>query len=133
MYIFCFIIKKVMNDACIFHIKGTTSFLEKDVFSSFHERGTKKKFWPKKLFLFSGLPRKFRQGQHCKAFTQYWRQGQIRSVLSCNVFRLPLYEGWNICAKLTKKTFINLPAHIDTKQPLWHKVKIVRPCYSDRR
>ena len=25
--IFCFLIKKVMNDACIFHIKGTISFL----------------------------------------------------------------------------------------------------------
>ena len=27
MYIFCFLIKKVMKDACLFHIKGTTSLL----------------------------------------------------------------------------------------------------------
>ena len=26
-YIFCFLIKKVMKDACLFHIKGTTSLL----------------------------------------------------------------------------------------------------------
>ena len=27
IYIFCFLIKKVMKDACLFHIKGTTSLL----------------------------------------------------------------------------------------------------------
>ena len=51
-------------------------------------------------FPLPGFPRKLRPKHRRKAFSQYRRHGQIRSVLSRHVPQFSMFESWNICAKM---------------------------------